>query len=83
MTKAINVTLLKCWWSSINDFVFPYIIRMPTVTASEVNKLIPIFRGIYPVKMEWFENKINSSSKVTHNLVHWSTRTQHRLEIRY
>jgi len=55
-----------------NDLVFPYIIRMPTVTASRVNKLRPIFKGIYLLQMEWFDIEITSAGKFTHNLFNFS-----------
>lgn len=66
VTKAINVILLKCWYSSGNDLVFPYIIRMSTVTASRMDKLRPIFLGIYPLQVEWLEKEITAAGKLIH-----------------
>lgn len=75
--------LLKCWYSTGNDLVLPYIIRMPTVTASRVDKLRPIFQGIYPLQVEWLEKEITSAAKLIHNLFHWNTWSQHWLGVRY
>lgn len=46
--------------------VFPYIIRMSTVTASRMDKLRPIFLGIYPLQVEWLEKEITAAGKLIH-----------------